>query len=72
MVGYLASLFVALSFVFKGVKVIRVVNCIGCISFVVYGFYNPGTVLWPIVIPNAVICCLHLYHLLKLGFAKRA
>jgi len=72
MVGYLASVFVALSFVFKGVKVIRVVNCIGCISFVVYGFFNPRTVLWPIVIPNAVICGLHLYHLLKSTRTKRA
>jgi len=72
MVSYLASVFVALSFVFKGVKIIRVVNCIGCISFVVYGLFNPGAVLWPIVIPNAVICCLHWCPLLKLGFAKRA
>jgi len=70
MVGYLASVFVALSFVFKGVRLIRVVNCIGCISFVVYGLFNPGTVLWPIVVPNAVICVLHLYHLLKSTRAK--
>jgi len=70
MVGYLASVFVALSFVFKGVRLIRVVNCIGCISFVVYGLFNPGTVLWPIVVPNAVICCLHLYHLL--GLSRKA
>lgn len=62
-VGYAASVFVVLSFVFKGVKAIRVVNGIGCVSFVIYGAFNAGAILWPIVIPNAVLCGLHLYHL---------
>jgi hypothetical protein len=37
-IGYGASFFVVLSFVLKDIKKIRIVNLVGCILFVIYGF----------------------------------
>ncbi|MDO5616011.1 MAG: uroporphyrinogen decarboxylase [Cruoricaptor ignavus] len=63
-IGYAASVFIVLSFVLKDLKKIRLVNLIGCICFVIYGFFGEQ-VLWPIIIPNAILCFIQIYHLLK-------
>lgn len=62
-VGYAASFFVVLSFILKDLKKVRVVNLIGCIFFVVYGIFSG--MLWPIIIPNAILCVIQIYHLVK-------
>ncbi|MCY0969055.1 uroporphyrinogen decarboxylase [Chryseobacterium wangxinyae] len=61
-IGYAASLFIVLSFVLKDLRKIRIVNMVGCICFVVYGFFSG--MLWPVIIPNAIICFVQIYHLL--------
>lgn len=61
--GYAASVFIVLSFVLKDLQKIRLVNMIGCICFVVYGIFSGW--LWPIIIPNALLCVIQGYHLLK-------
>ncbi|WP_126652967.1 uroporphyrinogen decarboxylase [Chryseobacterium aureum] len=61
-IGYSASLFIVLSFILKDVKKIRVVNMIGCICFVIYGIFNG--MLWPVIIPNGLICFIQIYYLL--------
>lgn len=62
-VGYIASLFVILSFMLKDIKKIRIVNLIGCIAFVIYGVFSG--MLWPVIIPNAILCVIQVYHLIK-------
>lgn len=62
-VGYGASLFIVLSFVLKDITKIRIVNLLGCILFVIYGVFSDY--LWPIIIPNAILCFIQIYHLLK-------
>ncbi|WP_297983882.1 uroporphyrinogen decarboxylase [uncultured Chryseobacterium sp.] len=62
-IGYAASFFVVLSFLLKDIKKIRIINLIGCICFVLYGFYSG--MLWPIIIPNAILCIIQLYHIFK-------
>jgi hypothetical protein len=62
-VGYAASIFVVLSFMLKDIKQIRIINLIGCICFVIYGVFSG--MLWPIIIPNAILCVIQVYHLLK-------
>ncbi|MCC2591160.1 uroporphyrinogen decarboxylase [Chryseobacterium sp. MFBS3-17] len=62
-VGYAASFFVVLSFILKDLRKVRIVNLIGCILFVIYGIYSG--MLWPIIIPNAILCFIQLYHLVK-------
>lgn len=60
-IGYAASLFVVMSFMVKNIKHIRIINLIGCIFFVIYGIMLG--MLWPIIIPNAVICLVQVYYL---------
>lgn len=62
-VGYGASLFIVLSFVLKDITKIRIVNLLGCILFVIYGVFSDY--LWPIIIPNAILCFIQIYHLVK-------
>ncbi|HPW88423.1 MAG TPA: uroporphyrinogen decarboxylase [Kaistella chaponensis] len=62
-VGYGASFFVVLSFVMKDIKSLRIVNLIGCILFVLYGIFSDY--LWPIIIPNGVLCFIQIYNLVK-------
>ncbi|MCU7614492.1 uroporphyrinogen decarboxylase [Chryseobacterium sp. GMJ5] len=61
-IGYAASLFIVLSFILKDLRKIRIVNLIGCICFVIYGIFSG--MLWPVIIPNAIICFVQIYHLL--------
>jgi hypothetical protein len=61
-VGYAASVFIVLSFVLRDLKKIRIVNMIGCICFVVYWIFSG--MLWPVIIPNGIICGVQAYHLL--------
>ncbi len=61
-IGYSASLFIVLSFILKDIRKIRIVNMIGCICFVIYGIFSG--MLWPVIIPNALICFIQIYHLL--------
>ncbi|WP_294286961.1 uroporphyrinogen decarboxylase [uncultured Chryseobacterium sp.] len=62
-IGYSASLFIVLSFILKDIRKIRIVNMIGCICFVIYGIYSG--MLWPVIIPNGLICLIQIYHLLS-------
>jgi len=61
-IGYAASVFIVLSFILKDLTKIRIVNLIGCICFVVYGIFSG--MLWPVIIPNAIICFVQVYHLI--------
>ena len=60
-IGYAASFFVVLSFILKDIRSIRIVNLVGCVCFVVYGVMSG--MLWPIIIPNVVICFVQIYYL---------
>lgn len=63
-VGYLASIFIVGSFLLKDIKTIRFINLIGCICFVLYGFFiDPAGYLWPIIIPNGLLSLVQIYHL---------
>ncbi len=59
-IGYLASLFVLLSFFNKDVKKLRIVNSVGCAFFVVYGVLL-GSI--PVIITNVAILMVNAYYL---------
>ncbi len=59
--GYAASLFIVASFALKNLKKVRIVNFFGCVLFVIYGIYSG--MLWPVIIPNAILCFIQVYHL---------
>ena len=64
--GILAPFFVVLSFILKNIRHIRIVNLIGCILFVIYGFVEG--ILLPIIIPNGILACIQIYYI---WFAKK-
>ena len=62
-VGYLASIVVLCSFMMKDVKKLRMVNMVGCLLFVMYGFMMPTfRIGLPIIITNAAIMGINVYY----------
>ena len=59
-IGYLASLFVLLSFLNKDLRKLRLVNSVGCLLFVAYGVLL-GSI--PIIITNTAILLVNGYYL---------
>ncbi|WP_159021436.1 YgjV family protein [Formosa sp. L2A11] len=60
-VGYLASFLLLIAFTMKDVKKLRIVNSVGCVLFVVYGFMLD--ISWPLVITNGSIFFINIYYL---------
>ncbi|MFV0540564.1 MAG: uroporphyrinogen decarboxylase [Aestuariibaculum sp.] len=63
-IGYLAMATVLVSFLMKSVKKLRLINALGCLFFVVYGFLLQP-VSFPIIITNTAIFCINSFYLLK-------
>jgi len=61
-IGYLAMTMILVSFLMKNVRWLRIINSIGCVLFVIYGFLLATA--WPIIIANSAIICINLYYLL--------
>ena len=62
-VAYLASAAVLSSFLMKDMRKLRLINMLGAVFFIIYGFLL--TYSWPIIITNAAIFTVHVYHLWK-------
>ena len=61
-IGYAASLSLMVSFMFKDVKKLRLINSLGAIFFIVYGFFLPNISI-PIIITNVFILGANIYYL---------
>lgn len=61
LVGYAAMFTVLLSFMMKNFRKLRMVNSLGAILFVIYGFMLQ--ISWPIVITNLAIVGVNGYYL---------
>ena len=62
-IGYLGSLFVLASFLLKDIKWIRIVNIVGAVFFVIYGFY---TQTWATAFMNFALVLVHIFYLVKM------
>jgi uncharacterized protein with PQ loop repeat len=60
LIGYIASALVLLSFFMKEIRVLRMVNSVGCAFFVFYGVLL-GSI--PIIITNVAILLVNFYYL---------
>ena len=60
-VGYLAMLTLLVSFMMKDVTKLRIINSIGCLLFVIYGFML--NISYPIVVTNTAIILINFYYL---------
>jgi hypothetical protein len=63
LVGYIASIFLAISLIVNGAIKFRTLNMIGQITFIVYGVLINAT---PIIIANSVLLCINIYQLYRL------
>lgn len=61
-IGLLGTLFVLISFLMKEVKLIRIINIIGAMLFVVYGLLIGALSTWLL---NAILVIIHIIYLLK-------
>ena len=60
--AYIGSVLVFLSFCTKNVKLLRILNNIGCLIFLFYAIYNGKM---PLIILNAMVILVNIYHLVK-------
>lgn len=60
-VGYAAMAVLLISFMMKNMRKLRLINSVGAILFVVYGFMLEMS--WPIIITNLAILCINGYYL---------
>ena len=60
-VGYIATLVLLTSFTMKRLKLLRIINSIACLLFIVYGIMLSNA--WPIIISNAAIFTINFYYL---------
>ncbi|MBI5371624.1 MAG: uroporphyrinogen decarboxylase [Sphingobacteriales bacterium] len=62
-VGYAGAGLVVTSFlVSSDIRALRLINMMGAIMFVIYGYLLD--INWPLIIPNVVITFIQLYYLL--------
>jgi len=65
--GYAASIMVAISLTMKDIVRLRVLNFIGCALFTAYGVMIDA---WPVVATNGFIACVNIYFLAKMQKEK--
>lgn len=63
LVGYLASILIAISLTMTDMYKLRIINSIGCLMFVIYGL-NVGA--YPVALANTIIIIINIYNLYKL------
>ena len=61
--GYMASVLVAVSLMMKNIVPLRIVNFAGCFLFTLYGISISA---WPVAVMNGFGCLVNVYHLIKL------
>ncbi len=66
--GYAASIMVAISLTMKDIVKLRILNFIGCGLFSAYGVMIDS---WPVVVTNSFIACVNVYFLLKMQQEKK-
>ena len=59
-IGIVATLFVLLSFLMKKIELVRIINIIGAIFFVVYGVLIGAFSTWLL---NAILIVIHIVYL---------
>jgi hypothetical protein len=61
--GYVASTVIMISFLMKNLIALRIINSIGGLLFIVYGFLLSMSV--PIIITNTFVVGVNIYYLAK-------
>ncbi|HBC3364601.1 TPA: YgjV family protein [Vibrio parahaemolyticus] len=67
--GYAASIMVAISLTMKDIVKLRILNFIGCALFTAYGLMIDS---WPVVLTNGFIACVNVHFLAKMQQEKKS
>ena len=62
-IGYLASLLVAISLMMSAIVKLRIINLLGSLTFTIYGVLIDA---WPVALMNAFIVFVNIYYLVKI------
>ena len=62
-VGYAASICIAISLIMTDIYKLRVINSIGCVLFVIYGFSIKA---YPVGVINLIIFFVNIYYIVKI------
>jgi len=62
-IGYLASLLVAISLMMSAIVKLRIINLLGSLTFTIYGILIDA---WPVALMNAFIVFVNIYYLAKI------
>lgn len=63
LVGYSASILIAISLTMTDMFKLRIINSIGCLMFVIYGL---NVRAYPVALANSIIIIINIYNLSKL------
>ena len=66
--GLVASIFVLISFIMSNQIKIRIINMVGCVAWVIYGFLRPS---YSSAIMNGAVFIVHIIYLTKYFLNKR-
>ncbi len=66
-IGYIASILLALSLLVNNDIKFRWLNTLGCVSFIIYGIFIHA---FPILLTNSILFLINLFYLIKLYTAK--
>lgn len=64
-VGIIAGVLILISFVFKNVKTIRIINIFAAVAFIIYGILLMPNGL-PLIITNSILVAIHIFYLVKI------
>ncbi len=62
-IGYLASVFLALSLIVTNALKFRIFNILGCVIFIIYGGLISA---FPIILANGILLCINVFQLYRL------
>lgn len=66
-IGYLASAFLAFSLIVTNAIKFRILNIIGCFTFILYGFLINA---FPVIVANTILLVINIFQLTKLHQSK--
>ena len=60
--GYISMIFVLLSMLMKNMKLLRIINSISCVMFIIYGIALGA---YPIILLNTLVILINVFRLIK-------
>ena len=66
--GIVASLFIILAFLFKDIRIIRILDTVGALLYVIYGILIGS---WANIFLNTVLILIQIYRLIELKRNRR-